>query len=90
FEQIRTPTNDITFNTTWRLAYLGIFAAALANTFYSLSVKHIGPSRTSIFVNLAPLFGVLFSVLLIDEIFSIWYIVSFFIIFSGIYVVNNS
>ncbi len=89
-EQKRTPTSSITFGSIWRLAYLGIFAAAFANTLYSISVKHIGPSRTSVFVNLAPLFGVLFSVLLIGEVFSIWYIVSFGIIFTGIYFVNKS
>ncbi|MCE7733691.1 MAG: DMT family transporter [Candidatus Heimdallarchaeota archaeon] len=89
-EQTRNPTSFVSFGSLWRLAYLGIFAAALANTLFSLSVKHIGPSRTSVFVNLAPLFGVLFSVLLIDEVFSIWYIVSFGVIFTGIYVVNKS
>lgn len=89
-EQTRNPTSSVSFGSTWRLAYLGIFAAAIANTLYSLSVKHIGPSRTSVFVNLAPLFGILFSVLLIDEVFSIWYLVSFGIIFSGIFIVNRS
>lgn len=89
-EQTRNPTSFISVGSLWRLAYLGIFAAAFANTLYSLSVKHIGPSRTSVFVNLAPLFGVLFSVLLIDEVFSIWYIVSFGVIFTGIYIVNRS
>lgn len=89
-EQIRTPTSSITFGSLWRLAYLGIFAAAFANTLYSISVKHIGPSRTSVFVNLAPLFGILFSVLLLEEVFSIWYLVSFGIIFTGIFIVNKS
>ncbi len=72
------------------LFYLGVFAAALANTIYSFSIKRIGPSKTAIFVNLVPVLGILSSILWIGEKFSIWYLVSFVIIILGIRIVTKS
>ena len=72
------------------LFYLGVFAAALANTIYSFSIKRIGPSKTAIFVNLVPVLGILSSILWIGEKFSIWYLVSFSIIIIGIRIVTKS
>ncbi|MHA2169252.1 MAG: DMT family transporter [Candidatus Kariarchaeaceae archaeon] len=94
FFMIAEQTNDrspsISLATFWRLAYLGIFAAAIAYSLYNLSIKHLGPTRTAVMVNFAPLFGVLFSVVFAEESFSIVYPIAFVIIFSGIYFVNKN
>lgn len=89
FEQSVNPTEFITPLTWFNLGYMGIFAAALAYSFYNLSLRYIGASRTSIFINLSPFFGILFSVLLLNENFSIWYIIAFLVILSGIFVVES-
>ncbi|MCE7733745.1 MAG: DMT family transporter [Candidatus Heimdallarchaeota archaeon] len=86
FEQIRTPTTYISSNTWLNLTYMGVFAAAIAYSLYNVSIKQIGSSRTSVFINLSPFFGVIFSVLILGEIFSIWYLVAFLVILFGIYV----
>jgi drug/metabolite transporter (DMT)-like permease len=87
-EQVRKPTTHISSATWWNLTYMGVFAAAIAYTLFNISVKHIGPSRTSIFINLVPMFGIIFSVILIGEAFSVWYVLAFLIILLGIYIVE--
>ena len=49
------------------LAYLGLFGTALGFTWYYDALREIGPARTSIFLNLVPLFGVLLGALLLGE-----------------------
>lgn len=90
FEQINNPSETITSGSVYRLLYLGIFAAAIANTLFSLGVKYLGPIKTSIFINFVPLAGVISSVLLLNETFSLWYILVFALIFLGVYIVNRS
>ena len=56
------------------LVYLGVFAAAIANTLFSSGIQKIGPTQTAIFVNMVPVVGVLSSVLLaacpvLDELY---------------------
>lgn len=88
-EQLLNPVQQISGHTLFNLAYMGIFAAAAAYSLYNISTKYIGPSRTSIFINLTPFFGVIFSVLLLDEKFSYWYIIAFAVIISGIFVAER-
>lgn len=49
------------------LAYLGLFGTVLGFVWYAEGIRVIGTSRTAIFNNLVPVFGVLFSVLLLNE-----------------------
>lgn len=89
FTLMEDPWDVRPSNTSWViLLYLGILSAAVANTIFSVGIKRIGPSRTSIFVNMVPLFGVLSSVLLLGERFSYWYLASFALILLGIYLVT--
>lgn len=49
------------------LAVLGALCTVLAYIWYAEGVKAIGPARTAVFNNLVPVFGVLFSALLLHE-----------------------
>ncbi|MCE7735871.1 MAG: DMT family transporter [Candidatus Heimdallarchaeota archaeon] len=89
-EQSNQRSPPISFATMWRLAYLGIFAAAIAYSLYNVSIKHIGPTRTAVIINFAPLFGIFFSVVFAQEEFSLIYPIAFATIFSGIYLVNKN
>jgi drug/metabolite transporter (DMT)-like permease len=55
----------------WRVwasvIYMGAFGTVVAFIWYYQGIKVIGPSRTAVFTNLVPAFGVLFSVLLLGE-----------------------
>ncbi len=46
---------------------LGVFATFMSFTLYFVSVDSIGPTRAAIFINLVPIFGTLFSVVLLQE-----------------------
>jgi drug/metabolite transporter (DMT)-like permease len=56
---------------TWKvwlsMAYLGVFGTVLGFVWFNEGVKAIGPSRTAIFNNLVPVFGVVFAALLLGE-----------------------
>jgi drug/metabolite transporter (DMT)-like permease len=49
------------------IAYIGVFGTVLAFLFFSEGVRRIGPSRTAIFINFVPVFGVTFAALLLGE-----------------------
>jgi drug/metabolite transporter (DMT)-like permease len=55
----------------WRvwtsIFYLGAFGTVLAFIWYYQGIRAVGPSRTAIFTNLVPAFGVLFSAVLLGE-----------------------
>ncbi len=71
------------------LIFLAVFAAAMAYIFFNKGIEIIGPSRTSVFVNLVPVFGVTFSIILLGDNFSSFYILAFAMIVSGVYLVNK-
>lgn len=54
------------------LLYLGIIGTVVAFVWYYDAIRKIGPTRTSIFNNLVPVFAVIFSVLILHEKVS-WY-----------------
>ncbi|MDC8756447.1 DMT family transporter [Janthinobacterium fluminis] len=49
------------------IAYLGVFGTVLGFVWYYEGVKAIGPSRTAVFNNLVPVFGVTLAALLLGE-----------------------
>ena len=49
------------------LAYMCFGSGLVAFTLWNIGVEAIGPNKASVFINLIPLFGILFSVLLLDE-----------------------
>jgi drug/metabolite transporter (DMT)-like permease len=68
------------------LLQLSLFASTLAFIFYTMSVKEIGISRTSIFSNLMPVFTAIFSAIFISEIFSATKITGMAIVITGVIV----
>lgn len=49
------------------ISYIGIFGTVVAFVFFSEGVRRIGPSRTTIFINFVPVFGVTFAALFLGE-----------------------
>lgn len=49
------------------IAYVGIFASALAYILYMRAVHYFGPARAGLCIHLSPMFGVLLSALLLGE-----------------------
>lgn len=57
--------------TSWRaplsIGFLGVFGTAVAFTWYSEAIGHIGSTRAAAFINLVPIFAVLLGAVLLDE-----------------------
>jgi drug/metabolite transporter (DMT)-like permease len=49
------------------IAYIGIFGTVVAFLLFAEGLRRIGPSRTAIFINLVPVFGVTFAALVLGE-----------------------
>ena len=72
------------------ILYLALLSTVVGYFFYVEGVSQIGASRTSIFTNLIPVFGVLSSFLLLGENISLWHVASFFLILAGVLLVNKA
>lgn len=68
------------------LLYLSFFASTLAFIFYTMSVKKIGISRTSVFSNLMPVVTAIFSAIFISETFTANKITGMAIVIGGVMV----
>lgn len=69
--------------------YLGAFGTVLAFVWYYQGIQAVGPSRTAIFTNLVPAFGVLFSATLLGEPILISMVVGGLIAVLGVSLVNK-
>lgn len=85
FEQLKSIPTDV----FWALIFLAVVAAVYGNIAFNTGIEKIGPSKTAIFVNLVPVFGIFFSVLLLSDGFSIWSLLSFFLILFGVLIINK-
>jgi drug/metabolite transporter (DMT)-like permease len=79
---------DIKLKVAISIIYLALFIV-YATVVFAYGVKRIGPTRTAIFMNLIPVFGVLSSILILSEAFSLWYLPAFSLIMFGVYQVNK-
>lgn len=72
------------------IAYLTFISTVLGYWFYLEGVKRLSASRAAIFQNLVPIFGVILSVILLDEIFDpLIHSTSILLIIMGISLVNR-
>jgi drug/metabolite transporter (DMT)-like permease len=67
------------------LIYVALFPSLLAQVFFMRGVELIGPGRAGIFVNLVPVFGSVFAVLLISEPFAAYHAVALALVLGGIW-----
>jgi drug/metabolite transporter (DMT)-like permease len=78
----------------WRmvvsLLYLGVLGTAVAFVWYYMSVKKVGPSTTSIFNKLVPVFGVAISVLLLGEPLLVSMLVGGAVTIAGVLMVSRA
>lgn len=66
------------------LMYLGIFASVIAFFCWTLSIQKIGPSKSSPFLNLVPLFATLFAIVLLGEKLEVAQAIGGMFILSGV------
>ena len=76
-------------NWAW-FAYMCIGSGLVAFTLWNVGVAAIGPNRASLFINLIPLFGILFSVLLLGEAVGWFHGAAALLIISGVGLATRS
>lgn len=71
--------------TDWLVVlYMGFLAAGIAYFLNLHGVDKIGSGPASIFSNLNPVFGIVFSVLILKETLALYHLLGFFLVISGI------
>jgi len=65
---------------------LGLFGNFLAYYFFNISIKNIGASKSSIFSNLIPVFTILFSIILLNDILPTYKFIGIMLALFGVYV----
>jgi len=71
------------------IAYLGVLGTVVAFLWYYEGVQKIGASRTAIFINLVPVFGVAFSVILLGEQVAASMLVGGGLVIAGVALTNR-
>ncbi len=71
------------------ILFLGIFATFLGFFFYFEGIRTIGPTHASVFINLVPIFGTLFSAIFLRETIYWTFIIGLFFIIFGIMIINS-
>jgi drug/metabolite transporter (DMT)-like permease len=75
--------------TFWfNVLYMGIFVTVLGFFFYFLGMKNIGASKSAVFISLVPVFGTIFSSLLLHEPIYSTFIVGLVLVILGILFIN--
>jgi drug/metabolite transporter (DMT)-like permease len=71
------------------ILYLGLFVTVVGFLFYFISINELGASRAGAFINLVPVFGTLFSALIMPEDVIYWtFGVGLVLVIVGIMIIN--
>ena len=81
-------------NTTWTgwgsVIYMSIFASVIAYLVQLVSVKRIGPSKTSLYINLVPLFSMILAYFILGEVITLPKVLAGFMIITGVIITLKS
>ena len=71
------------------LSYVVIFPAIAAYYCWQKAIELIGPNRSSMFIQLMPLFSALMAIIIFKEKFQLFHFIGATFIISGIYLSNR-
>jgi len=75
--------------TFWlNILYMGFFVTVLGFLFYFIGIKNLGASKSAVFISLVPVFGTLFSFLLLYEPIYPTFIIGLVLVIIGILFIN--
>ncbi len=69
--------------------FLGIFVTFLGFLFYFDAINKLGATRTGVFINLVPIFGVLLSMLILGEVIHWTFFIGLALVIIGIVIING-
>ena len=79
--QLLTPT----YKGWFILTIIIIFPSFLAQIFFMKGVEKLGPSTSGLYANLVPIFTALLAVIILNENFYFYHLLSLIVVFFGIY-----
>ncbi len=82
-------TSKFTWQVWSAIAYLGVFGTVVGFIWYYEGVKAIGPSRTAVFNNLVPVFGIVLASLLLSEPILFSMVVGGTLVIGGVTLTNR-
>ena len=78
-----------TFKGLMILSVIIIFPSLLAQILFMKGVKIVGPALSGLYTNLVPIFTSVLAIIVLDEFFHIYHLISLIIIFLGIYIFDR-
>ena len=78
-----------TFKGLMILSVIIIFPSLLAQILFMKGVKIVGPALSGLYTNLVPIFTSFLAIIILDEVFHIYHLISLIIIFLGIYIFDR-
>lgn len=82
--------NKVPYSAFLAVVYMSIFASVVGYLVQQMSIKQIGPSKTSIFINLVPVFSIILSVTILKETISIVKVLTALLIITGVYICQKN
>lgn len=70
--------------------YMSVFPSVIGYLVQQMSIKQIGPSKTSIFINLVPMFSIILSVLILKESLNPIKLLTAALIVAGVYICQKN
>lgn len=70
------------------ILYLGIFVTVVGFLFYFIGIENLGASRAAVFISLVPVFGTLFSIMILSEPLYWTFVVGLVLVVIGILAIN--
>lgn len=69
---------------------MSVFPSVIGYLVQQMSIKQIGPSKTSIFINLVPVFSIILSVLILNEALHPIKFLTTTLIITGVYICQKN
>ncbi len=90
YEKPLSLINKVPYYSYISILYMSIFASVIGYLVQQISIKQIGPSKTSIFVNLVPISSIVLSSMILGEKITIITLLSTALIIAGVYICQKS
>ncbi len=86
---IRLPFKEISLLTWIGIAYSGVFGICIGNMLWYKGIDHLGSTKTSLYANLPPVFGILSGFIFLKEYLTFIQVAGGIIISAGVILVNR-
>jgi drug/metabolite transporter (DMT)-like permease len=90
YEKSWTLIPAIPYSAYLSVLYMSIFPSVIGYLVQQMSIKAIGPGKTSIFINLVPVFSIILSIIILKETLMPIKILTTLLIIAGVYICQRN